>query len=81
MVLREVFYCRLLSNALCLQFLRFSTELVPPYRIVNNVCVFVADTAKTGQGFISLKAYRLTPEAIKMFKENDFSPDYVKVSL
>jgi hypothetical protein len=27
-----------------------------------------------------MKAYRLTPEAIKMFKENDFSPDYVKVT-
>jgi translation initiation factor 3 subunit H len=39
----------------------------------------MADTAKTAQGFISLKAYRLTPEAIKMFRENDFSPDYVKV--
>ena len=40
-----------------------------------------ADTAKTAQGFISMKAYRLTPEAIKMFKENDFSPDYVKVKI
>jgi hypothetical protein len=26
-----------------------------------------------------LKAFRLTPEAIKMFKEGDFSPEYVKV--
>jgi translation initiation factor 3 subunit H len=43
------------------------------------VFFYVADTAKTAQGFISLKAYRLTPEAIKMFRENDFSPDYVKV--
>jgi translation initiation factor 3 subunit H len=42
-------------------------------------CLRVADTAKTSQGFISMKAYRLTPEAIKMYKENDFSPDYVKV--
>lgn len=45
--------------------------------IEESVCL-VFDTAKTAQGFISLKAYRLTPEAIKMFKENDFSPDYVK---
>ena len=36
------------------------------------------DTAKTGQGFLNLKAYRLTPKAIKMFKEGDFSPDAVK---
>ena len=41
---------------------------------------YFTDTAKTSQGFISLKAFRLTPEAIKMFKEGDFSPDYVKVS-
>lgn len=45
--------------------------------IEESICL-VFDTAKTAQGFISMKAYRLTPEAIKMFKENDFSPDYVK---
>ena len=41
--------------------------------------IFFLDTAKTSKGFISLKAFRLTPEAIKMFKEGDFSPEYVKV--
>jgi len=45
--------------------------------IEESVCL-IFDTAKTGQGFLSLKAYRLTPEAIKMFKEGDFSPDAVK---
>jgi len=45
--------------------------------IEESVCL-VFDTAKTGQGFLNLKAYRLTPEAIKMFKEGDFSPDAVK---
>jgi translation initiation factor 3 subunit H len=45
--------------------------------IEESVCL-IFDTAKTAQGFISLKAFRLTPEAIKMFKEGDFSPDYVK---
>jgi len=45
--------------------------------IEESICL-IFDTAKTGQGFISLKALRLTPEAIKMFKEGDFSPDYVK---
>ena len=44
----------------------------------NNIFYFL-DTAKTSKGFISLKAFRLTPEAIKMFKEGDFSPEYVKV--
>merc|ERR1712168_813736 len=32
----------------------------------------------TAQGFISLKALRLTPEAIKMYKDGDFSPDTIK---
>ena len=36
------------------------------------------DTAKTAQGFLSLKAYRMTRDAVKMFKENDFSPDSIK---
>lgn len=45
--------------------------------IEESVCL-IFDTAKTGQGFLSVKAYRLTPEAIKMFKEGDFSPDAVK---
>merc|ERR1712014_304476 len=29
-------------------------------------------------GFLSVKAYRMTKEAIKMFKEGDFTPDAVK---
>lgn len=45
--------------------------------IEESICL-IFDTAKTAQGFISLKALRLTPEAIKMFKEGDFSPDTVK---
>merc|ERR1712083_1194537 len=45
--------------------------------IEESVCL-IFDTAKTGQGFLSVKAYRLTPEAIKMFKEGDFSPESVK---
>ena len=36
------------------------------------------DTAKTAQGFLSLKAYRMTKDAIKMFRDNDFSPDSIK---
>jgi len=45
--------------------------------IEESICL-IFDTAKTAQGFISLKALRLTPEAIKMFKDGDFSPDTIK---
>jgi len=47
--------------------------------IEESVCL-IFDTAKSSQGFISLKAFRLTPEASKLFKEGDFSPDSVKDS-
>ena len=40
--------------------------------------MLVLDTAKTAQGFLSLKAYRMTKDAVKMFKDNDFSPDSIK---
>jgi len=45
--------------------------------IDESVCL-IFDTAKTAQGFLSLKAYRMTRDAVKMFKENDFSPDSIK---
>jgi len=45
--------------------------------IEESICL-IFDTAKTTQGFISLKALRLTPEAIKMFRDGDFSPDTIK---
>merc|ERR1712241_1501743 len=45
--------------------------------IEESVCL-IFDTAKTSQGFLSVKAYRMTKEAIKMFKEGDFTPDAVK---
>jgi len=45
--------------------------------IEESICL-IFDTAKTAQGFISLKALRLTPEAIKMYKDGDFSPDTIK---
>lgn len=38
----------------------------------------IFDTAKTAQGFLSLKAYRMTRDAVKMFRDNDFSPDQIK---
>jgi len=45
--------------------------------IEESVCL-IFDTAKTAQGFLSVKAYRMTKEAIKMFKEGDFSPEAIK---
>jgi len=45
--------------------------------IEESVCL-VFDTAKTATGFLSVKAYRMTKEAIKMFKEGDFTPDAIK---
>ena len=33
---------------------------------------------KTARGFLSIRAYRLTPEAVKLYKEDDFSPEAVK---
>lgn len=45
--------------------------------IDESVCL-IFDTAKTAQGFLSLKAYRMTRDAVKMFKDNDFSPDSIK---
>ena len=40
--------------------------------------VILLDTNKTSRGFLTLKAYRLTPQAIKMFKESDFSPEALR---
>lgn len=45
--------------------------------IAESICL-IFDTAKTEQGFISLKAFKLTPEALKMYKDGDFSPENVK---
>lgn len=45
--------------------------------IDESICL-VFDTAKTSQGFVSLKAFRLTPEAIKMFKDGDYTTDAVR---
>ena len=44
--------------------------------IEESVCL-IFDTSKTSKGFLSLKAYRLTPEAIKLYKAGDFTPEYI----
>jgi len=45
--------------------------------IEESVCL-IFDTAKTRKGFLSLKAFRMTKEAIKMFQDGEFTPDIVK---
>merc|ERR1719402_1273332 len=45
---------------------------------IEELVCLIFDTAKTAQGFLSVKAYRMTKEAIKMFKEGDFSPESIK---
>lgn len=40
--------------------------------------MFFLDAPKTNRGFLSLSAYRLTPQALTMFKENDFMPETLK---
>ncbi|CAG0914606.1 unnamed protein product [Notodromas monacha] len=40
--------------------------------------VLIYDPAKTSRGFLSLRAFKLSPEAVKLYKEEDFSPEKVK---
>lgn len=37
-----------------------------------------ADPIKTARGFLSIKAYRLTPEAISTVQERDYTPEALK---
>ncbi len=39
--------------------------------------VFV-DPAKTARGFLSLRAFKLSPQAVQLYKDEDFSPEKVK---
>lgn len=45
---------------------------------VEDSVVLIFDTGKTGRGFLSMKAYRLTPSALKLFREADFSAESIK---
>jgi len=45
--------------------------------IEESVCL-IFDTGKTTKGFLSLKAYRLTPGAIRMYKEGEFHAEAIK---
>jgi len=42
---------------------------------IEESVVVIYDTQKSSRGFLSLKAYRLTPQAIEMYKENEFTPE------
>ncbi|CAG0891218.1 unnamed protein product [Darwinula stevensoni] len=45
---------------------------------IEESVVLIYDPVKTARGFLSIRAYRLTPEAVKLYKEDDFSPEAVK---
>ena len=47
--------------------------------MIVSCCLFT-DPLRTTQGYLSLKAYRLTPEMMKYYgnREHDFSPDSIK---
>ncbi|XP_023170765.1 eukaryotic translation initiation factor 3 subunit H [Drosophila hydei] len=42
---------------------------------IEESVVVVYDTQKSSRGFLCLKAYRLTPQAIQMYKDGDFTPE------
>lgn len=42
---------------------------------IEESVVVIYDTQKSARGFLTLKAYRLTPAAIEMYKEGEFTPE------
>lgn len=46
---------------------------------IEESVVVVYDTQKSAGGFLTLKAYRLTPQAIAMYKDGDFTPDALRL--
>lgn len=45
---------------------------------IEESVVVIYDTQKSARGFLTLKAYRLTPQAIAMYKEGEFTPDALR---
>jgi translation initiation factor 3 subunit H len=45
---------------------------------IEESVVVVYDTQKSARGFLTLKAYRLTPQAIQMYKDGDFTPEALR---
>lgn len=46
---------------------------------IEESVVVIYDTQKSARGFLTLKAYRLTPQAIAMYKDGDFTPDALRL--
>ncbi|KAB0797428.1 hypothetical protein PPYR_08422 [Photinus pyralis] len=42
---------------------------------IEESVVLIYDSQKSSRGFLTLKAYRLTPQAIEMYKEGEFTPE------
>lgn len=42
---------------------------------IEESVVVIYDTQKSARGFLTLKAYRLTAQAIEMYKEGEFTPE------
>lgn len=45
---------------------------------IEESVVVIYDTQKSARGFLTLKAYRLTPQAIAMYREGEFTPDALR---
>ncbi|XP_015120482.1 eukaryotic translation initiation factor 3 subunit H [Diachasma alloeum] len=45
---------------------------------IEESVVVIYDTAKSGRGFLTIKAYRLTPQAIQMYREGEFTPEALR---
>lgn len=45
---------------------------------IQESVVVIYDTQKSARGFLALKAYRLTPMAIEMYQEGDFTPEALR---
>lgn len=45
---------------------------------IEESVVVVYDTQKSARGFLTLKVYRLTPQAIVMYKDADFTPEKLR---
>lgn len=56
----------------------FFSDLVIVWYLYYLHFILISDTNRTSRGFLTIKAYRLTPQAIKLFKENDFSPETLR---
>ncbi|XP_019876156.1 eukaryotic translation initiation factor 3 subunit H [Aethina tumida] len=44
---------------------------------IEESVVVIYDTQKSSRGFLTLKAYRLTPQAIELYKEGEFTPEAI----